>query len=98
MMEEPGWIAGRLISARPARGPEARRIRSPAIFESLIAVLFKADEYTTKPCCSQVAAIMSEAWTIGLPVSFARCCAHFSEYPLGTLIPVPIAVAPMFWA
>ena len=50
MIDEPGCMAGRLISASPARGPDASRIRSPAIFESLIAVLFSADEYTTKPC------------------------------------------------
>ena len=44
MMDEPGWSGGRLISASPARGPEARRIRSLAIFASLIATLFSADE------------------------------------------------------
>lgn len=30
--------------------------------------------------------------TIGLPVRFARCAAHFSAYPLGASSPVPIAV------
>ncbi len=44
MIEEPGWSAGRLISARPARGPEASRMRSLAIFDSLIATLFSAEE------------------------------------------------------
>ena len=44
MIDEPGCSAGRLISARPARGPEASRIRSLAIFESLIATLLSADE------------------------------------------------------
>src|SRR5678816_1501808 len=77
MMDDPGWIGGRLISARPARGPDARRMRSLAIFEILIATLLSAPEYATKPCWSHVAASMSVAGTIGLPVSLARCIAHF---------------------
>ena len=44
MIDEPGCSAGRLISASPARGPEASRIRSLEIFASLIATLFSADE------------------------------------------------------
>src|SRR5262245_9662994 len=78
MIDEPGWIAGRLISARPARGPEVSRMRSLAILESLTAVLFKAEEYTTKPCCSHVAAIMSSAITIGFLVRLASSFAHAS--------------------
>ena len=44
MIDEPGCIAGRLISARPARGPDVSRIRSLAIFDSLIAMLLSAEE------------------------------------------------------
>ncbi len=47
-------------------------MRSPAILESLIATLLSAPEYTTNPCWSQVAASMSLAGTMGLPVSWAR--------------------------
>src|ERR1044071_8851 len=98
MMDDPGCSAGRLISARPALGPDVNRIRSLDIFESFTARLLSAEEYATNPCWSQVAAIMSAAGTIGLPVSFARRSAHFFAYPFGTLIPVPIAVAPMLTA
>jgi hypothetical protein len=41
---------------------------------------------------------MSLAGTIGLPVSFASSAAVFCAYPFGTLMPVPIAVAPMLTA
>jgi hypothetical protein len=44
MIEDPGWSAGRLISASPARGPDVRRIKSLAIFESFTATLFSAEE------------------------------------------------------
>ena len=40
MIDEPGCIAGRLISCRPQRGPDESRRRSLQIFESLIARLF----------------------------------------------------------
>ena len=43
MIEEPGCNAGRLISARP-RGPDVSRIRSLAIFDSLMARLLSAEE------------------------------------------------------
>ena len=82
MIEEPGCSAGRLISASPARGPEVSRIRSLAILESLIATLLSAPEYTTNPCWSQVAASMSLAGTMGLPVSLARWCGA----PLGVAL------------
>jgi hypothetical protein len=48
----------------------------------LIAVLFSADAYTTEARWSHVAAIMSRAGTIGVPVSGARCAAQ----PFGTLM------------
>ena len=44
MIEDPGCSAGRLISASPARGPEASRIRSLEIFAILIAQLLSALE------------------------------------------------------
>jgi len=98
MIEEPGCIGGRLISASPARGPEVSRMRSEAILESLIATLLSAPEYTTNPCWSQVAASMSLAGTMGLPVIWARCSAHLTAYPSGAFKPVPMAVAPMLTA
>jgi hypothetical protein len=38
MIEEPAAIFGRLISLRPARGPEASRRRSLQTLESLTAL------------------------------------------------------------
>jgi len=49
MMEDPGCKAGRLISKIPVRGPEARKMRSLLIFESVIAKFLIADYYITKP-------------------------------------------------
>src|SRR5687768_3161350 len=96
MMEEPGWSAGRLISKIPVRGPDARNIRSLEIFDMEIAMFLSAEEYMTKACILEVAAIRSLLSTIGLPVILARCAAHFSAYPGVAVIPVPIAVAPIF--
>ncbi|MNL47188.1 hypothetical protein D3C87_1699600 [compost metagenome] len=77
-MEDPGCNAGKLISKIPARGPEARKIRSLLIFDMATAILFSADEYMTNPCWLEVAAIRSLLITIGFPVIFARCVATFS--------------------
>src|SRR5271166_5322547 len=73
MMLEPGCLGGRLISLRPARGPEARSLRSLHIFESLIARLLITEEYSTNGCVSCVASNRSGARVIGLPVIWARC-------------------------
>ena len=40
MIDEPGCLAGRLISRRPQRGPDDSSRRSLQTFESLIARLF----------------------------------------------------------
>ncbi|MNT15565.1 hypothetical protein D3C72_1506250 [compost metagenome] len=42
MMDEPACNSGRLISFRPARGPEESRRRSLQILESLTARRFSA--------------------------------------------------------
>ena len=42
MIEEPGWVSGRLISPRPHLGPEASQRRSLAIFVRLTANVFSA--------------------------------------------------------
>src|SRR5271157_5159261 len=76
MMLEPGCLGGRLISLRPARGPEARSLRSLQIFESLIARLFRTEEYRTNGWVSCVASTRSGANVIGLPVTWARCAAQ----------------------
>jgi len=48
MMDDPGCIFGRLISPKPALGPDERRRRSLHILESLIASLLRTEEYVTK--------------------------------------------------
>ncbi|CSI52533.1 Uncharacterised protein [Vibrio cholerae] len=42
MMDEPACSSGKLISFRPARGPEESRRRSLQILESFIARRFNA--------------------------------------------------------
>ena len=44
MIEEPGCLAGRLISRSPQRGPEDSSRRSLQTFDSLMARLFMHDE------------------------------------------------------
>ena len=44
MIDEPGCLAGRLISRRPQRGPDESSRRSLQTFDSLIARLFMQDE------------------------------------------------------
>src|SRR5699024_11257528 len=44
MIDEPGWRAGRLISYKPAFGPDAIIRKSFAIFDMLIIQIFKAEE------------------------------------------------------
>ena len=44
MIDEPGCLAGRLISRRPQRGPDDSSRRSLQTFESLMARLFMHDE------------------------------------------------------
>ena len=43
MIDEPAWRSGRLISLKPARGPEDSRRRSLQIFDSFMAVRLSAE-------------------------------------------------------
>ena len=47
MMEDPACRSGRLISCRPAVGPDARSRRSLQIFESFMAARFTAEWAST---------------------------------------------------
>ena len=47
-MEEPFCFAGRLISPKPALGPEDIRRRSFAIFDNVTAHAFTAPDTATK--------------------------------------------------
>src|SRR5207344_489595 len=65
MIEEPGCLAGRLISRRPQRGPEESRRRSLQTLESLMARLFMHEEYKTKAWASCVASMRFSAKRLG---------------------------------
>ncbi len=68
MMLEPGCIGGRLISARPQRGPEERSLRSLHIFESFTATRLRTPENMTKAPVSGVASTRFSASTTSSPV------------------------------
>ena len=73
MIDEPGCIAGRLISPNPARGPDERRRRSLQILDSLVAVRFMTPESCTKAPVSLVASTRSNAVITGTSAITARC-------------------------
>src|SRR5690625_5936337 len=55
MIELPGCTVGRLISCRPARGPEDSRRRSLQILEIFTAMRLSTPEKVTKAPVSEVA-------------------------------------------
>jgi hypothetical protein len=55
MMDEPGCMAGRLISLIPHRGPDDSRRRSLHILESFTAMRLRTPEKATKAPVSGVA-------------------------------------------
>ena len=79
MIDEPGCIAGSLISPKPARGPLLRRRRSLQILESLTAMRFRTPENVTKAPMSDVASIKSPAGTRSTPDILERCLMAASE-------------------
>ena len=95
IMEDPGCMAGRLISPSPQRGPEANSLRSLQILFILTATRRMAEEYPTMQEVSEVAPIRSSASLISNPVILRRAAMHFSAYSGSAVIPVPMAVAPM---
>ena len=95
MIEEPGCIGG-LISFKPQRGPLDNKRRSLQILDSFTAKRFRADEYMTDEPASGVASIRLEANTNSSPLMIRKFLIHFEEYSGSELIPVPIAVAPIF--
>ena len=96
MILEPGCIGGRLISLRPHRGPLESRRKSLHIFESFTAKRFNADEYITDEPASGVASTRFPASTKGLPDIARSASTQVWAYSGSVLIPVPMAVAPMF--
>ena len=72
MIDEPACRAGRLISPKPARGPDESRRRSLQIFESLTATRLSTPESCTNAPQSWVASTRSGAVTSGMPVISRR--------------------------
>ena len=95
MIDEPGCIAGRLISPNPARGPELSNRKSSQIFDSFTAQRLSTPDSCTNTPVSIVASTRSGAVISCFFVMRTSCSRTTSEYPRGALIPVPIAVAPM---
>ena len=96
MILEPGCIGGRLISFKPQRGPLESKRKSLHIFDSFTANRFSADEYITDEPASGVASTRLPASTNGLPDIARKASTHVWAYSGSVLIPVPMAVAPIF--
>src|SRR5699024_2590614 len=88
MIDEPACRAGRLISPRPACGPEDSRRRSLAIFDNFRALRFSAPEKVMNTPVSEVDSTRSPAVTRSSPVISRRCLITASLYPTGALIEV----------
>src|SRR5690606_29035902 len=95
IIDDPGCFAGKLISYKPARGPDDSKRKSLQIFESLTANFFIAPAYATKPLVSDVASTRFSANLTGSFNNAANFSVHSCAYPLGAFRPVPIAVAPI---
>ncbi len=72
MIDEPGCRAGRLISPRPHRGPDAMRRRSLAIFERFIMQTLRAAETSVYASVFWVPSTRSGALTMGHPLNSPR--------------------------
>ena len=74
MIELPACFAGRLISPKPAWGPELRRRRSLQIFDSFMAVRLSVAETVMNTPVSLVASMRSAALRRpSMPVMRRRC-------------------------
>ena len=94
MIEEPGSFSGRISSPKPARGPQAARRMSSAIFISETASARRAPDSRTSASCAPCAAKRFGAGTNGRPVRRAISAIAASAKPGGALTPVPTAVPP----
>ncbi len=96
MIDDPGWRAGRRISANPVRGPDDMSSRSSQILARSTASPRSAAE------TASIGAIDCVAWTRCsavrrlCPVCSDRLATTRSMYSGSALRPVPTAVAPMF--
>ncbi len=96
MIDEPGSLAGRIISPIPERGPEPRRRISFAIFIREAASTFIAPEISIIASWAARASNLFSAVSKSNPVISDTVLANSTSKPALQLIPVPTAVPP--WA
>src|SRR3954451_2985512 len=94
MMLDPGCRSGRLISARPVRGPDDIHRRSLQIFVRPTAIVLSCPDSSTRASRAPCASKWLAASVNGSPVAVASSAITFSANPAGVLIPVPTAVPP----
>ena len=95
MIEEPGCSACRLISPRPARGPEFIQRRSLAIFIIATAMALSCPESATAASCEPISGKKLSAAENDIPVVAESSDAKRRANASWVLIPVPTAVPPM---
>ena len=96
IIDDPGSLAGKIISPYPALGPDPRNLISLAIFIKQTAVVLSVPEKFT---ISSWAAKAANLFLVGLKgslVIFFISLIIFLSKPFLLLIPVPTAVPP--WA
>jgi hypothetical protein len=94
MIELPGWIAGRLISARPLVGPLASQRMSLAILISDTASVFSAPEARRRRPWRPAPRSGSRPRGTPAPVASADAADRRLGEVRGRLVPVPTAVPP----
>ena len=95
MIEDPGSLAGKVISPMPLLGPLANHLRSLAILNKDPAITFNAPDNSTILSCPAKASNLLSAVTKGSPDSLEISWATSSENPFVEFIPVPTAVPPI---
>merc|ERR1712008_46303 len=94
IIELPGSFSGRDNSPRPHRGPEAKNLRSLAIFIMEQDMTLRAPETSTIASWAAKASNLLGAVTNGNPVISDTLAATFSAKPILVFNPVPTAVPP----
>ena len=72
MIDDPACIAGKLISPKPARGPDESNLKSLAVLDNFTATRLRTPLTKTKTPLSWVASTMSSATTNCQPANSLR--------------------------
>mmetsp|Transcript_10535 Transcript_10535/g.21722 ORF Transcript_10535/g.21722 Transcript_10535/m.21722 type:complete len:209 (-) Transcript_10535:73-699(-) len=94
MMLDPGSLAGRFSSARPARGPEPSSLMSLLIFSIESATVFSVPPSCACASCAAKDSNLFGAVTKGRPVMSFTFWATVTAYLGCVFNPVPTAVPP----